>query len=211
MAARVQRIEDLDRIPVAGVNWRPLRRTLGITAFGTNAYTADAGEEVVEAHDEAPDDESAPGHEEMYVVISGRARFEVAGEEFEAGPGTVVYLGEPGDRRHAVALQDGTTVLAVGGAPGTVTPSAWESWFAAEPSYEAGDYARAYEICATGLADHPEHPVIHYQLACYAARAGESDRAREHLDKALASGDPRIREWADSDDDLASVWTSGSA
>jgi hypothetical protein len=43
MAARLQRIEELDSIAVAGVHWRPLRRALGVTAFGTNAYTADAG------------------------------------------------------------------------------------------------------------------------------------------------------------------------
>ena len=81
MAARVQRIDELDSISVAGVNWRPLRRTLGVTAFGTNAYTADAGEEIVEDHDELLEDppEGQRGHEEMYVVITGRAAFTGAG------------------------------------------------------------------------------------------------------------------------------------
>ncbi len=33
--------------------WKPVRKTLGLTAFGINAYTAaSAGDEVVEDHDE---------------------------------------------------------------------------------------------------------------------------------------------------------------
>ena len=43
MVARLQRIEELGSIAVAGVHWRPLRRALGVTAFGTDADTADAG------------------------------------------------------------------------------------------------------------------------------------------------------------------------
>src|SRR5205823_1535239 len=34
--------DELDRIPVMeGLEWRPLRRRLGIRAFGTNAYTSE--------------------------------------------------------------------------------------------------------------------------------------------------------------------------
>jgi len=39
-AARVVRIADLDRIPAAGGIFRPVRRALGVHAFGVNAYTA---------------------------------------------------------------------------------------------------------------------------------------------------------------------------
>lgn len=207
MAAKVQPISELDSIAVAGINWRPLRRTLGVTAFGTNAYTADAGEEVVEDHDELLEDppEGQAGHEEMYVVISGRATFTVAGEEIDAAAGTVVFLPDPADRRHAVAAEDGTTVLAVGGFPATFTPSPWESWFAAQPAYESGDHARAYEIAAAGLEDNPDHPVLHYQLARYAARGGDRDKAIGHLRAALATGNKRIPEWIRTDEDLESV------
>ena len=198
MAAHVQRIDELESIPVAGVNWRPLRRALGITAFGTNAYTADAGEQVIEAHAEGS------GHEEMYVVIGGRARLTVAGENIEDGAGTVVYLPDGGDRREAVAVEDGTTVLAVGGMPNTITPSAWEWRFAAAPAYDAGDFGRAYEICVEGLGVHPNDANLHYELACFSARDGNRDRALEHLRKAVASN-PRAREWMRSDDDLASI------
>ena len=69
-AYEVVHIDDLDRFPVddEGLLWRPVRRRLGITAFGTNAYTAEAGHErVVEEHFERD------GAEELYFVASGRA------------------------------------------------------------------------------------------------------------------------------------------
>ena len=52
-AYEVAHIDDLDRFPVddEGLLWRPVRHKLGITAFGTNAYTAEKGHErVVEEH-----------------------------------------------------------------------------------------------------------------------------------------------------------------
>jgi len=36
-AFRSARIDDLDRVAVAGTLWRPIRRTLGVTGFGVNA------------------------------------------------------------------------------------------------------------------------------------------------------------------------------
>jgi hypothetical protein len=56
--------------------WRPVHRTLDIGAFGINAYVApNAGNDVVEEHEER-----ALGHEEVYVVLSGRATFTLDGE-----------------------------------------------------------------------------------------------------------------------------------
>ena len=202
--AKVVAISDLDRVPVAGVFWRPLRRTLGITAFGTNAYTADAGEHVVEEHTEGS------GHEEMYVVLSGRARFTLGDCEREVGAGSIVFFDDHTELRGAVAIEDGTTVLAVGGMPGTITPSAWEWRFAAEPAYDAGDYERAYAICAEGLEAHPDDAALHYQLACFSNLGGNPDRAREHLRRALASDPERVRRWASDDKDLEGVWSSDS-
>jgi len=68
----VVRLEELDRISVGehGLLWRPVRRRLGIEAFGVNAYTAEeAGQEVVEQHDETG--HGAGKHEELYVVVRG--------------------------------------------------------------------------------------------------------------------------------------------
>ena len=56
-------------------------------------------------------------------MLSGRARFEVDGETLDAPAGTIVFLPEPTSRRHAVAEEDGTTVLALGGEPGEPTRS----------------------------------------------------------------------------------------
>ena len=122
-------LDDLEAIPGPGtLTWRPVRGPFDIRAFGCNAYTAAAaGEDVVEPHDEKGD----PGHEELYFVHAGRARFELDGEEFEAGAGTYVFIRDPAVHRHAVALEAGTTVLAFGGPP-TFEPSEWEERFRAD-------------------------------------------------------------------------------
>jgi len=48
------RLDDVAGVPVFGtLVWKPVRQTLGVTAFGINAYSAaNAGDEVVEEHDE---------------------------------------------------------------------------------------------------------------------------------------------------------------
>jgi hypothetical protein len=60
------------------------------------------------------------------------------------------------------------------------------------------------EIASAGLADWPDHPMLHYQLACYEALADNRDAAVRHLRVAF-DGDPRTREWAAGDADLESV------
>jgi quercetin dioxygenase-like cupin family protein len=61
------------------------------------------------------------------VVTAGRATFTVDGNEFDAPPGTVVFVEDPALVRHAVAAEAGTTILAIGATPGTAfTPSPWE-------------------------------------------------------------------------------------
>jgi tetratricopeptide (TPR) repeat protein len=195
-------IDDLERIPYEFGVYRPIRRALGVSAFGVNAYTAEAaGGMVVEPHDEVRTNE-----EELYLVLSGHAEFVVAGERLDAPAGTLVLVA-PDEHREATAREAGTTVLAVGavvGAAGTVSP--WEYWRAAQPFYDAGDYAGAYEKASEGLAEHPDDARLHYNLACYAALDGRLDVAREHLEKAFA-GEPLARRWAETDDDLAALRT----
>jgi len=41
-AQRILRLDDVERIAVAGVEFRPMRRSLGVTAFGITAFTGDA-------------------------------------------------------------------------------------------------------------------------------------------------------------------------
>ena len=200
---RLAKIDELDRVPVAGTLWRPIRRALGMTSVAVNAYTgAKAGDEVIEAHDETS--AGAGSHEELYLVVSGEAAFEIDGERVEAAAGTMLLVGV-GARRAATACAAETTVVVIGAPPGAALPvSPFEHWYAAEPAYLAGDYERAYEIAAAGLAEYPEHPTLNYQLACYRALAGDADGALRHIGVAAAA-DPAVLEWAVSDDDLASI------
>ena len=86
-----------------------------------------AGDPAIERHDEQPEDGDAPGHEELYVVLSGAARFTVGDEEFDARPGTLVFISDPALVREAVATAPGTTTLAIGAARGVAfEPSDWE-------------------------------------------------------------------------------------
>src|SRR5215212_1024330 len=168
MPYRSLRMDDLDPIAVAGVRWHPVRHALGLRAFGVNAYSADAGDEVIEEHTEEGSD-----HEELYVVLAGRARFELDGEALDAPAGTLVFLPEPETRRHAVAEEDGTTVLALGAKPGEgYEVSAWEWRFRAQKPRDEGDLAGAEAILLEGLAANPGDGATLYDLACVEARAG---------------------------------------
>ena len=141
----VVHLDELDSNPVgaSGLRGRPVRRRLGIEAFGVNAYTVgEAGQEVVEHHDEVAGG-GAGGHEELYVVLRGHATFELDGEEVDAPAGTLVFVGDPTVRRGAVAREPGTAVLAVGGIPGEpYRVSPWEYVFAAFSHHRTGDYER---------------------------------------------------------------------
>ena len=66
---------DLTTLPVKPTSfgrWQQLNGPLGLQAFGMNAIVCDPGEEFDIAHDE-----SETGHQEAYVVVSGRAVFTV--------------------------------------------------------------------------------------------------------------------------------------
>ena len=193
-AYEVLSLDELDRIEVMeGLEWRPLRRRLGIRSFGTNAYTsARVDGWVVEEHVEGT------GHEELYVVVSGRARFTLDGEELDAPAGTIVFLPEHDVTRKAVAVEEGTTVLALGGWPDKpFAPSQWEWYFEASDK-EPG---RAVEIMREGIAELGERPWLVYELARHEARAGRRDDARVHLARAIEL-EPKARERARGDDDL---------
>jgi tetratricopeptide (TPR) repeat protein len=194
------RLDDIEPIAVAGVNWRPLRRTLGVRAFGINAYVAkEAGENVVEEHTEGL------RHEEVYIVLSGRATFTLDGTTHHAPKGTVVYVRDPEMRRHARADVAGTTVLAIGGRPGEpYAPSAWEWTFYAQRYRDAGDWEAAMASLEDGVEAYPDNPGLLYNLACFEALAGRQDDALEHL-RASLELDPSQRDWALQDEDLASL------
>jgi tetratricopeptide (TPR) repeat protein len=202
---RTSRIDDIEAIAVVGdeLHWRPVRRTLGIEAFGINAYTAAAGDLVVEEHDETG--AGAGHHEELYVVIQGRATFTVDGESFDAPVGTLVFLDDPKERRAARAVEDGTTVLAIGGTRGQpFQVSPWEFAFAGTPAWKEKRYDEAEALLQEGLALHPGNPSLLYDLACLAALQGRRDEAFDLLREALEA-QPKYVKHASKDPDLESL------
>ena len=201
----VASLTGVESLPGPGsLRWTPLRKHFGITAFGINAYTAtEAGQDVVEEHNE-----ERLGHEELYVVVSGRATFVLDGNEVDVPAGSAVFLRDPAITRFARAEEPGTTVLALGGKPGQHEVSAWEYFFAAYPKADAGDYEGALAELDAGLAARPDHPPLLYHRACILTRAGRLDEARGYLDRALA-GDPELKRWADKDEDLEALRVAG--
>lgn len=198
----ITHLDELERVPVGedGLTWRPVRRRLGITAFGVNAYTAEAaGQEVVENHTE-----TSNRHEELYVVVTGHASFSLGEEKVEAPAGTFVFIRDPELQRSARASEPGTTVLALGGRPGEAfQPSAWEHWFSAYGQHRA-EPERAIAELEAGLAQHPDHPTVLYHLACFESRAGRADAALEHLRRAIRR-DGRLGAWARDDEDFSDL------
>jgi tetratricopeptide (TPR) repeat protein len=197
----IAHIDNLDAIELEdGFVWRPVRRHFAIQAFGTNAYTPGASGRVVEEHTE-----QTLGHEEMYLVLRGRVRFTVDGNEHELGPGQLVFVRDPSLRRGAVAVTDDAAVLAVGGKPGEPHEvSAWEYAFVAMPHMREGRYDEARRLLREGLDAKPGSASILYNLACTEALAGESDNALELVNEAVA-GDERFRKYAQTDEDFASI------
>ena len=177
-------------MPAGGVGYRLVRRALGINAFGVNAFTADEGVQLIEEHDEVG--VNAGRHEELYVVLTGRARFTIDGAEHDATAGTLVFIPDPESRRSAVALEDGTSALAVGGAAGEpYEVSPWEPTFAAKGLADAGDPEGAADLMAARPPRRPGKPGVLYNLACFEALAGRREAALEHLRAAARSSPTR--------------------
>jgi tetratricopeptide (TPR) repeat protein len=197
------RLDDVEPIPVVGgaLLWRPVRRTLGVEAFGINAYVArNAGDDVVEEHTE-----ESLGHEEVYVVLNGHATFTLGDEALDAPAGTVVFVRDPAIRRHASAEEPNTAVLAIGGPrEGSYEPSPWEDYFAAERHRSAGDYDAYLAELQEAAAKRPDHPATLYNLACAEALVGHADDSLAHLRRALELK-PEWAEMAMTDDDFASL------
>ena len=203
-------LSEIEALPGPGtLRWTPVRRRFDVRAFGVNAYTAqEAGQDVVEEHteDRPLRAEQQIGHEELYVVVAGHARFTLDGEDVDAPMGTLVYLRDPSVRRAAVAQEAGTTVLALGGKPGEAYEvSGWEFWFAASAKGLAGDHEAAIAEIDAGFEHHPEHPMLFYQRACWEALAGRSEAALDDLNRAVELGGDKFREWAGDDEDLDSI------
>jgi tetratricopeptide (TPR) repeat protein len=190
-----------------GYDWHPIRRHFGIRAFGVNANVArEAGDVVVDEHDEAAERPDG-GQQELYVVLRGRATFELDGKQVDAPAGTMVFVGDPAVKRAATAAEPDTAVLALGGRPGTAfLPSTWESARIALEQSEGGDHDGAVRTIESLLAERPDDPRVLYDLACFESLAGRAEDAIEHLRRAIEI-DARYREYAQDDEDLDPIRT----
>jgi hypothetical protein len=189
------RLDDAEAIPwpFAPLTWRPLRHALGVQIVGMAAFTAErAGDEVVEAHRES---EGGMGHEEVYVVLRGHARFELDGTALDAPAGTFVRVA-PEVHRHAIAVTDDTAVLALGGPP-TVEPSSSE-WIERARPHIRTDPARAEAIVDELRTLRPDSPGLPIAEALLAAGRNDEPAARE----AIGRVDPRYRDQLRADPDL---------
>jgi quercetin dioxygenase-like cupin family protein len=197
----VVHVDELEEVLISqyGLVWRPLRRRLGISAFGTNAYTGRAGQRVIEEHDEAD------GHEELYVVLRGRATFTLGDDEVDAPAGTLVFA-RPGTRRGAIAAEDDTAVLAVGAKAGVVfEPSTWEDILLGFTYAERGEVERARELIDEALARRPGEWRGHFNAACFEVLYGDREQGIAHLQRAHALDPERVSAAAAGDADLDAV------
>ena len=174
----------------------PLRTRLGLRAFGANCWTAETGKQIVPTHEEDS------GHEELYVVVRGRARFNVGEESFDAPAGTLVHV-RAGTMREAFAEEAGTIVLAVGAPPGEAFEAhGWDDVVAAFGEATAGNVDRGRGTMREVAARNPDHWGPEYNLACFEARFGDRDLAFEHLRTALARNPDEVRGYLEHDSDL---------
>lgn len=202
---RLLSLADSDSVSTAGgkLQWVPVRRRLGVSAFGTNAFrAARAGDLVVEDHVESP------GQEELYIVVAGGARFSLDGEEVEAPAGTALFAPDPDVRRSAIATDDETIVLAVGGWPGRPYHSLpWEPIYLAQEAMREGDWATAAEILEREAGEHIDRPIVQFRLACCHAQAGAQEAGIEAVRRAIEL-DPEMRERAAGEPQLTALHSS---
>jgi len=198
----VASIEQIDEITDGRAPSRPVRHHFGIQSFGVNSWTGhEVGDRIINEHDEA---DTEDGHEELYFVHSGRARFEIDGETVDAPAGTFVFA-PPSVKRTALAEEAGTTIVAMGGTPGKAyEPHGWEIWAPLNPLYQSGKYAEAADRGRELLKDNPEYPALFYNVACVESLAGRKDDALEHLRTAVEKSD-QLRKLAAGDSDLDAI------
>jgi mannose-6-phosphate isomerase-like protein (cupin superfamily) len=200
---RIARLDEIDEIDDGQRPFRAVRQHLGISTFGITAMTAHAdGDLLIPEHDETYSHSS----EELYVVVSGYASFEVDGEMQDAPAGTFVAV-PAGIKRAAVARDAGTTVLAIsGGAEGKPYElSRWEAFAPLFPLFESGEYEQGADRAQALLADDPSYGAsVYYNTACFESRAGRIDAAIGHLRRAVELA-PSMAELARDDEDFAAL------
>jgi quercetin dioxygenase-like cupin family protein len=193
---QVARLEEIEEVSDGRCPWRPVRSHFGIESFGVNTFTGKAaGDRIINEHDEAGE------NEELYLVHTGRATFELGDERVDAPAGTLVFA-RPGVHRTAFAEEPGTTIVAIGGTPGRAyEPEGFEVWAPVRALYAQQRYAEAADLGRAAVEAHPEYPYVAYSVACCESLAGRVDGAVELLGRAIAAQE-RFRGFAAQDSDF---------
>jgi tetratricopeptide (TPR) repeat protein len=199
MSWNVVKIDEIDRVSYLGSNLIPIRYTLGFQPAGTNAWAADAGGQLIPPHTEAE------GDEELYVVLRGRATFTVGDETADAPAGTVVFV-PPEVFRTAVAEEDETIVLAVGGTVGQAFSGGnWDTFAVADELRRSGRLDEGREVLRKAREERPDSWAMTYNSACWEALAGNPDEAFEHLRRARELNANEVLRYMAEDSDLDSL------
>jgi hypothetical protein len=196
---KVTHLDDLDYFEYRETRTGRIRHELGITAFGINSWLGpNAGDRVIPEH--AEDQEG--DQDELYVVVRGRARFEVNDDTFDAPEGTLVYVPAGPNRRTAFAEEAGTTVVAVGATAGKAFEvHGWEFWGPLHDMFMAGDYEGVIAKGRETIEANPQYGMPLYNLACAESLGGHPDDAVRHLGMAIERWDG-ARELARNDSDF---------
>jgi hypothetical protein len=199
-------LDEVESVPWRGTElvWRPVRAALGARLIGISAYTADAaGQEIVEDHVE---DADGRGHEEVYFVVRGSARFVLDGHVLDAPNGTFVRVASH-VRRSATALDAPAAVVVVGGDP-DYEPAASE-WIERARPWFRDDPARARALLDELAAAQPDSAAVPLGEALFAAARGDADEARAQLAEAVKRADA-AREYAKTEPTLLPLLDAGS-
>lgn len=178
----------------------PIQRITGLRAVGMNAWIGDAGEPLVPEHAEESE------NEELYVVVQGRGRFTIDGENFDAPAGTLVYV-LPGETRSAQSEEPATIIAAVGATVGQpfYNPS-WTSFVVADALRHKGRMDEARATIQDVIDADPDNWGGPYNAACFEALGGNADAAFAHLARAKQlAADDRIMGYLQEDSDLDSI------
>jgi mannose-6-phosphate isomerase-like protein (cupin superfamily) len=199
---KVGHLDDLDYWEYRETRTGRVRHELGIQAFGVNSWLGpNVGDRVIPEH--AEDQEG--DQDELYVVVRGRARFEVNDDTFDAPEGTLVYVPAGPNRRTAFAEEAGTTVLAVGATAGKAYEShGWEFWGPLHDQFMAGDYEGVIAKGRESIEANPQYGMPLYNLACVESLGGHPEEAIEHLRMAIAASE-MFRGLARDDSDFDAI------
>ena len=119
-------VAEVDEIPPVKpdwpATWKSVRHHFGITAFGINAVTKDAGNVLIPEHDE-----TESGQEEIYFVHAGAVTATLDGEQVAVPAGGMISVG-PAVKRKIESTVSPTTLVCIGATPGA--------------AYEVGDWEK---------------------------------------------------------------------